>query len=351
MTTEQKKGLSKGTKTIIAFGVVLLIILLFIGVNYYFKYFGPNVTGNETYLFIRTSSTFKEVAKTIQEKEIVTDNTSFLYAAENMDYTKKVKPGKYRLEKGMSNRRFLNMLKAGNQEPVKVAFQNVRLKENFAAIVSKKIEADSLSIVKLLDSASFVDKYGFTKDNVYAMFVPNSYEMYWNTSAEKFFLRMYDEYQKFWTEERKDKADKIGLKPLQVSVLASIVDAEALYDKEMPMIAGLYMNRFNKGIRLEADPTVIYANNDFTIHRVLNKHLRKESPYNTYLNTGLPPGPINMPSVHAIDAVLSFSKHDYIYMCAKEDFSGYHNFASNLPAHLANARKFQKALNERNIKK
>ena len=268
-----------------------------------------------------------------------------------MDYTQKVKAGKYRLQKGMSNRKLINMLKAGNQEPVKLAYQNVRLKENFAAMVSKKIEADSLSIINLLDSTAFIEKYGFNTHSVYAMFVPNSYELYWNTSAEKFFLRMYEEYQKFWTPERKNKAEKISLTPIQVSVLASIVDGEALHDKEMPMIAGLYMNRYKKGIRLEADPTVIFANNDFTIHRVLNKHLRKESPYNTYLNMGLPPGPISMPSINAIDAVLNYAKHNYLYMCAKEDFSGCHNFATNLIQHQINARKFQQALNELNIKK
>lgn len=351
MTNEEKKGLGKGAKIGIASAIVIIILLTFTGVNYYLKYFGPSVTDSEKYLYIPTGSSFDDVLKTIKEKHIVTDEASFLYAAENMDYIKKVKPGKYRLQKGLSNRRFINMLKAGNQEPVKIAFQNVRLKENFAALVSQKIEADSISLIKLLDSASFVEKYGFTKDNVYVMFIPNSYEMYWNTSAEKFFLRMYDEYQKFWTDERKAKAKQIGLTSEQVSIMASIVDAEALYDKEMPIIAGLYMNRLNKGIKLESDPTVIYANNDFTIRRVLNKHLRKISPYNTYTNIGLPPGPISMPSIHAVDAVLNFAKHDYIYMCAKEDFSGYHNFASNLPAHMANAHKFQQALNERNIKK
>jgi len=351
MTIEPKKGLSKGLKIGVVLAIVFFIILAFTGVNYYLKYFGPNVTDNEKYLYIPTGSNFDDVLKTIKAKHIVTDKTSFLYAAENMDYEKKVKPGKYRLDRGMSNRKFINMLKAGNQEPVKIAFQNVRLKENFAALVAKKIETDSLSLIQLLDSASFVDKYGFTTDNVFTMFIPNSYEMYWNTSAEKFFLRMYEEYQKFWSDDRKAKAKAIGLTPSQVSILASIVDSEALYDNEMPVIAGLYVNRLNKGIKLEADPTVIFANNDFTIRRVLNKHLRKISPYNTYTNTGLPPGPISMPSIHAIDAVLNFSKHNYIFMCAKEDFLGYHNFASSLSAHLANARKFQQALNDRNIKK
>lgn len=218
-------------------------------------------------------------------------------------------------------------------------------------MVAQKLETDSASVMKLLDSAAYVEKLGFDTNSVYAMFIPNSYEIYWNTSAEKFISRMNDEYQKFWNDDRKAKAKNIGLSPIQVSIMASIVDAEALHDKEMPAIAGLYMNRYNKGMRLEADPTVIYANNDFNIRRVLNKHLRKVSPYNTYLNKGLPPGPIAMPSIKAIDAVLDYSKHDYIYMCAKEDFSGYHAFASSLQQHLVNARKFQKALNERNIKK
>ena len=166
-----------------------------------------------------------------------------------------------------------------------------------------------------------------------------------------FFTKMFENYQQFWNEERLAKAKKLNLSPAEVSVLASIVDSEALVDREMPIIAGLYLNRLQRGIKLEADPTVIFANKDFSIRRVLNKHLRKESPYNTYIHTGLPPGPITMPSIAAIDAVLNAKNHDYIYMCAKEDFSGTHNFASNLSEHLANAKRFQQALNDRNIKK
>ncbi|MEO8794242.1 MAG: endolytic transglycosylase MltG [Daejeonella sp.] len=348
--TKKAKSISFGAKVGIALAAIIVILLSVTGYNYYAKFFGPNVTSEQEYLYIPTGSDFNDVYATIRKENMVKDTTTFLWAAQNMDYID-VKPGKYRLEKGMSNRRFVNMLKAGNQEPVKIAFQNVRLKETLAGMVSKKIEADSASISRLLDSAKYVEKFGFDTNSVYSMFIPNSYELYWNTSAEKFFSRMNDEYQKFWNKDRKAKAEKIGLTPIQVSVMASIVDGEALHDKEMPIIAGLYMNRFNKGIKLEADPTVIYANNDFTIRRVLNKHLRKVSPYNTYLNKGLPPGPISMPSINAIDAVLNYKKHDFIYMCAKEDFSGYHAFSSTLSEHLQNARKFQQALNERNIKK
>lgn len=351
MVTKKSNKLSFKAKIFIALGLVLALTLAGTAFNYYLKYFAPNVTGNEDYLYIRTGSDFKDVYSTIKKEKIVKDTISFYNAAHNMDYPHVVKAGKYRLSKGMSNRSLINMLKAGNQEPVKISFQNVRLKHTLAGMVSKKIESDSASISDLLDSASFVEKYGFDTENVYTMFIPNSYELYWNTSAEKFFLRMYDEYNKFWTTERKAKAEEIGLTPIKVSILASIADGEALHDKEMPVIAGLYMNRLKKGMRLEADPTVIFANNDFTIRRVLNKHLRKDSPYNTYIRTGLPPGPISMPSIHAIDAVLNFDKHNYLYMCAKEDFSGYHNFAPTLSEHLVNAKKFQEALNKRNIKK
>lgn len=336
--------------------MIALVILLFIAlagslVFYYLRYFGPNVTDKEEYLYIHTGENFDSVYKNIREKGIVKDTTTFSWAAHNMKYVARVKPGKYRLHKGMSNRRLINMLASGTQEPITLSFHNLRLKEQFAGFVSKKIEPDSASIIHLLDSTDFVQKYGFTTDDVYTVFIPNSYQVYWNTSPEKLFKRMYANYEKFWTPERKQKAAAINLSPIQVSVLASIVDGEALHDDEMPTIAGLYLNRLKKGMKLEADPTVIFAMNDFTIHRVLTRYLSYNSPYNTYLHTGLPPGPIMMPSVNAINAVLDYKPSDYIYMVAKEDFSGYHNFASNVAEHLVNAHKFQKALNDRNIKR
>lgn len=350
--TDNKSGkLSLKAKIAIAFAGIIVIILGITAFTYYLRYFGPSVTDNESYLYIHTGATFDEVYKTIREKEIVKDSTVFLWAAQNMHYPRAVKPGKYRLTPGMGNRRFINMLKAGNQEPVKLSFRGYRLKEDFAGYLSKQLEPDSASFVKLLDSTDFINKYGFTRDNVYAMFIPNTYEMYWNISADKFFKRMYDEYQKFWNKSRLAKAKELGFTPTQVSTLAAIVDAEALHDSEMPTIAGLYLNRYKRGMRLQADPTVIYANKDFSIRRVLNRHLSKDSPYNTYLYAGLPPGPIMMPSIHAIDAVLNYQKHNYLYMCAKEDFSGYHNFAVTKAEHLINAQKFQQALNQRNIKK
>ena len=347
---EQKKS-SSVKKYIIAFVAVIIIALGLTGLFYYLKYFGANVTDKQEYLYIRTGATYQDVYKTIRDEGIVKDSTTFNWAAQNMKYTSRVKPGKYHLVSGMSNRRLINILASGTQEPVTLNFHNLRLKEEFAGFVSKKIEPDSTSIIRLLDSGDFVKQYGFTTDNVYAMFIPNTYQLYWNNTPEKFFKRMYANYEKFWTPERKQKADALGLSPIQVSILASITDAEALHDDEMPTIAGLYLNRLKKGMKLESDPTVIFAKQDFTIKRVLNKYLSYNSPYNTYLHTGLPPGPIMMPSVNALNSVLDYQKTDYIYMCAKADFSGYHAFATTVTEHLINARKFQQALNERNIKK
>ncbi|RZA00552.1 MAG: endolytic transglycosylase MltG [Sphingobacteriaceae bacterium] len=351
MDQQQKPTSGRFKKFIIALVVIVVIALGITGVTYYLKFFGPNVTDNQEYLYIKTGSDFDDVYQTIREQHILKDSTTFLWSAQNMDYPGKVKSGKYKLEKGMSNRALINRLKSGTQEPVKVSFRNLRLKEQFAAFVSTKLEADSVTMLRLLDSAEFAAKYGFTTDNIYTVFLPDSYEFYWDTPAEKFFDKMYGNYQKFWTQERKDKAAALNLSPVQVSVLASIVDAEALHDDEMPAIAGLYLNRLRMGRKLQADPTVIFAVHDFTIKRVLNRYLTTNSPYNTYLYAGLPPGPIMMPSINAIKAVLDPQKSDYIYMCAKEDFSGYHNFAVTETEHLKNARKFQQALNERNIKK
>lgn len=350
MTIKNKSSFLSG-KIRIVIAALFLILVGSVGIHYYIKYFAGNVTSNEEYLYIRTGSQFQDVLKTVTEKHIVRNPKSFKEAAEDMDYPERVKPGRYTLKAGTSNRRLINMLKSGNQDPVKVKFATYRLKENFAGKISALLETDSAELLHLMDSSAYVNKFGFDTTNVYTMFIPNSYEIYWNTPAEKFFNRMYTEYNRFWNADRRAKAESIGLTPVKVSILASIVDAEALHDDEMPIIAGLYLNRYKRGIRLQADPTVIFAARDFTIRRVLNKHLRISSPYNTYINSGLPPGPIMMPSINAIDAVLNHQKHNYLFMCAKEDFSGYHRFAVTQAEHLVNARKFQAALNQRNIKK
>lgn len=347
MLNEKKTFSTK--KIILAAIAVILIVAAIIGLQFYKLYFAGNVTDNQKFLFVRTGASMDEFLKELEEKKILSDVESFQKAALKMELYTRMKPGKYTLKKGMNNRSLINMIKAGNQEPVKLKFQGLRKKENFAGYLSRQLEPDSLTFISYLDSTAIFEKYGFDQENFYTMFIPNTYEMYWNTTAPHFLERMHQEYTKFWSKARKDKAASLNLTPIQVAILASIVDGEALYDKEMPTIAGLYLNRLSKGIKLQADPTVIYANGDFTVNRVTGPLLRVESPYNTYKYTGLPPGPIMMPSIAAIDAVLNKENHEYLFMCAKEDFSGYHNFAKTRSEHEVNADKYRAALNARKI--
>ncbi|RZK58155.1 MAG: endolytic transglycosylase MltG [Pedobacter sp.] len=351
MILEHDKKVKKSTKIILAIILVILAIGGYFGLNIYKTYLAGNITGNQKHIYVKTGMDYDGFLHNLLEKGVLKNPDAFKQAAEKMNLAKNLKPGRYAVKEGMNNRTLINKLKAGNQDAVKLKFQNIRKKENFAAYLAKNMEADSLSFIKVLDSAALVEKYGFTTENVYTLFIPNTYELYWNVSPTEFFEKMVKQYNKFWTEERKNKAKALNLSPIQVSILASIVDAEALYDKEMPTIAGLYLNRLNKGILLQADPTVIFANDDFTIKRVLNSHLALDSKFNTYRYAGLPPGPIMMPSINAIDAVLNREKNNYIYMCAKEDFSGYHAFAETREQHEINANKYRAAMNKRNIYK
>ncbi|MEA3317340.1 MAG: endolytic transglycosylase MltG, partial [Bacteroidota bacterium] len=235
------------------------------------------------------------------------------------------------------------------QKPLKLVFNNIRNIENLAGRVAKKIEADSSAIVNLMHNNKFIEELGFNKYTYTCIFIPNTYEFWWNTSAKSFVLRMHKEYLKFWNTERKAKAKKLNLSKEEVITIASIVDEETYKNDEMPRIAGVYINRLRKRIPLQADPTIKFAVGDFSIKRVLTKHLKTESPYNTYKHYGLPPGPISIPSIAAIDAVLNYEHHKYLYFCAKDDFSGYHNFAKNLYEHNRNARAYRRALNKKRI--
>ncbi|MFC3197971.1 endolytic transglycosylase MltG [Parapedobacter deserti] len=341
--------MNKKLRITLIIATAVIIIAGVIGFRYYKGFFAPNVTAETEYLYIYSHWDFEDVMTSIGELRAVKDTALFRWAADKMEYPTRIKPGRYRLEPGMNNRTLINKLGGGFQEAVKLRFENVRLKENLASVLASQLEPDSIAFINLLNNDSLATAYGFDAENFFSMFLPNTYEFYWNTSAERFVERMHSEYQKFWTEERRQKAAKLNLTPQEVSVLASIVKGEALHTDEMPTIAGLYINRLRKGMLLQADPTVIFANQDFSIRRVLYRHLRTDSPYNTYLYRGLPPGPIMMPSIASIDAVLNHEQHDYIYMVAKDDFSGYHNFAVTHAEHNRNARKFQQALNERNI--
>src|SRR5690606_11426463 len=250
----------------------IILVGLGIAVYVYKIFLGPSVTDSQPYFYVYTNDTYENVLRRIRTDNIVSDVKAFDYAAKAMKYPNSVKAGRYKLEKGMSNRRLIGNLRGGYQEPVKLQFANIRLKEDFAGFLGRNFEADSLQFISILNNEAIAEKYGFTTENFYTMFIPNTYQFYWNTSADKVIDRFYEEYKKFWNEERLAKAKQLNLSPIEVSILASIVRGEALHNDEMPMIAGLYLNRLKKGILLQADPTVIFAHQDFTIRRVLNRH-------------------------------------------------------------------------------
>ena len=340
--------------------IIISILLIGIGIGAYIGYtmytriYMPNVTltkSKTAYFYIKTGSNFTDVANGLYEGGYIKNRTSFEWVSQKKsNFTENIKPGKYLLKEGMSNNELVDLLRSGKQEPVKLSFDHIRTVKELAGKVSREIEADSISIYNLLTDRDFVGKYGLDSKTILTLFIPNTYDFYWNTSAEQMVKKMAQEYKSYWTEERKQKAKAMNLSQSEVSILASIVQSEqSVRADERPRVAGLYINRLKIGMRLQSDPTVIYAVGDFEIERVTGKHLAIESPYNTYRNSGLPPGPIVLPSIKSLDAVLNYEKHHYIYMCAKEDFSGYHNFAVNFSEHQVNARKFQQELNRRNI--
>ena len=333
--------------------IVVLATLAIISLNYlYNKIYKANtqVKNEKTfYLYIPSKAGFTNVIDSLTKYSILIDTESFIWLAKKKKY-KKIRAGRYAISSGMSNNKLINMLRAGIQKPVKLTFNNVRTKEELAAKVSKTLEFDSLSLINLLNNKHFLKKYEFTPQSVISMFIPNTYEFYWNTSPERFFKKMNHEYKKFWTAKRLAQAEKINMSQLEVSTLASIVQAEqSRHNDEKAKIAGLYINRLKKGMLLQSDPTVIYAIGDFSIKRVLSKDKEIDSPFNTYKYAGLPPAPINLPEISSIDAVLNYQKHNYIFMCAKEDFSGYHNFSTNITQHNIYAHRYQRALNKKKI--
>lgn len=346
---EQKR---KRLKRIIlcVFGVLIVIAMLS-GYRLYRRVMSPNVTTpdkQEFSLYIPTGATYEQVKDSLYSHHLIVNKRSFEWVCRRKDYPDHVKPGRYVLQDGMNNNQLSNILRGGLQTPVKVTFNNIRDVKMLAGRVGGQIEADSLEIVTYLSNQEEVWKLGFDQRTIPALFLPNTYEFYWNTDAEKFVERMKNEYDKFWDEERQSRAKSLGLTQIQVSILASIVDKETNQTDEMPKIAGVYLNRLKSGWLLQADPTLVFALGDFDLKRVLNVHKEVESPYNTYKYPGLPPGPICIPSLASINAVLYAEKHNYYYFCAREDFSGYHNFAKTLTEHNQNALRYQKALNQLN---
>lgn len=322
--------------------------------SYYFYqiFFTSNIetNGRPTYVLIRRGQDWQQALTNVEKTGVVVDKLSLRFVAKLMKYPGHVKPGRYQLKEGSTNRQLINVLKAGIQSPLKLTFTNVRLRHELAEKLSNQIDASPREIDSLLSSPSYARSLGFDTATVMTMFIPNTYELYWNTSAQNLMQRMKKEYEKFWTPARDAQREKLHLTRAEISTLASIVEAEQQqHADERPRIAAVYLNRLKRKMKLQADPTVVYANGDFGIKRVLNVHLQKDSPYNTYKYAGLPPGPINLPSISSIDAVLNPEENNYLYFCAKEDFSGYHAFATNEAGHLVNARRYQAALNRAGI--
>jgi UPF0755 protein len=343
----------KKTRLFWVFPMLLIICCAgYLVYHYYAKIYVSNtkIESSETFIYIPTGSNFQGVIDTLSANQILIDKNSFIWLSGIKKYRYNIEPGRYLLRSGMNNNELINLLRSGQQIPVKVVFNNIRTKEELSESIAQQLEFFQQELLKLLNDQDYVRQYGFNKHTINCMFIPNTYEFYWNTTAVEFCKRMHTEYKKFWTEQKKEKAKKIGLSPVEVSILASIVQAEQNnHDGEKPRIAGLYINRLKRGIRLQADPTLIFAKKDFSIKRLLNKDKKLDSPYNTYKYEGLPPGPINLPEISSINAVLNFEKHNYLYMCAKADFSGYHNFSKTLRQHNVYARRYRQALNRKRI--
>ncbi|MFA5326250.1 MAG: endolytic transglycosylase MltG [Prolixibacteraceae bacterium] len=335
-------------KWIMIIFVVALAAAGFRGYQIYRYIFNPNIQTPGS-IKIPLNATYAQVLDSLKKHNIIINYKAFEWVAKRKKYAEAIKPGKYLLDKGLNSNQILNMLKSGNQQPVKVTFNNLRFFTELAGDISKYIEPDSLELLhKFRDSLTY-EHFGFSRFTFHCMFIPNTYEFYWTTTADQFLERMNMEYKRFWNEKRRTQAKELGLTPEEVMTVASIVQEETNKKDERPIVAGLYLNRIKRGMPLQADPTVKFALGNFKIKRVLNSHLAIDSPYNTYKNAGLPPGPINFPEISSIDAVLNPAKTGYIYMCARQDFSGYHNFATSLSAHLENARKYKAALDSLQI--
>jgi UPF0755 protein len=334
---------------IILIGIVAGLYLAF---RMYRAIFLPsaNVHGTEsTVFYVPTGSDYEWLRQNLEREKLIEDLQGFDWLAKKKKLDSRVYPGRYRIVQGMNNNDLINMLRAGKQEPLMLTFNSIRTLSDLGGVVSRYLEPDSSMFAALLNDPAIAESMGFSPETFPAMFIPNTYEFFWNTSPEAFTRRMKQEYIAFWSGDREAKVAKSGFTRAEVSTLASIVDQESLHPEENPRIAGVFINRLDKGIPLQSDPTIIFALRDFSIRRVLNVHKKVNSSYNTYLHRGLPPGPISIPSIEAIDAVLNYEKHDYLFFCAREDFSGYHNFAKTLSQHNKNARLYQQALNRRKI--
>ena len=338
---------------------IISLIIVTIGLYFYYCYTqkeGPFskyalfMDKEATYLYIDADDNIDSVLKKLQPIATTKGLRVFKELATDKEHPLTIHTGRYHIT---PNKRIIDvyrLLNGHQQEPMMLTIPETRTMPRMAELISRKLMLDSATIAQAICDSAFCQQMGFNAQTIYALFVPNTYQVYWDMSLDDLMQRMQKEYNAFWTADRRQKAEALALTPLQVATLASIVDEETANNGEKPMVAGLYLNRLRRGMLLQADPTVKFAMQDFALRRILKKHLETDSPYNTYKYIGLPPGPIKVPSIKGMDAVLNAVKHDYIFMCAKEDFSGTHNFATTLKEHQQNAMRYQQALNARGIK-
>ena len=339
--------MKKKSRILLLIFLLLATICILAALNFYGTFYYNNVKKLEKTQDIRVyrNFTYDQMIDAVLQSGAIDNEKTFLRAAKAMKLPDNFRPGLYRLKPGMGNKALVRMLAKGWQQPVRLVIPGYyRSLDRFAEFLGEQLEADREAFAAMLANPTTAAKYGFDAQTFIGMFIPNTYEVWWTVTPEDFVERMHQEYEKFWTADRNAKAQAIGLTRQEVSTLASIVIEETKYEPEMPRVAGVYMNRLNQDMLLQADPTVIFAVGDPNLKRVLNRHLETDSPYNTYKYAGLPPGPITMPPVAAIDAVLNYEHHDYLYFCAKDSFDGQHVFAKTLSAHNENARRYQRAL-------
>ena len=332
--------------------IVFSTLLSTTSVYTYQMLFSPNFLINhpDKMIIIDDDTDFKGLTNQLIEDTLLNDVISFSFLSKLMKYSENIKEGAYKVKMNMSNYDLISMLRAGNQTPINITFSYSRKINDLAQKISEKLKISEKDLMDFITENS-QSNYGFDNQNIIGMFLPDTYEVYWDITPKNLLDKMKREYDKFWNSERTTKLERVNLSKNEVITLASIVASETNKIDEADRIAGVYINRLRKNMLLQADPTLIYAANDFSIRRVLNKHKKIKSPYNTYINKGLPPGPIRLSPKKYIDAVLNFENHRFIFFCAKDDFSGYHEFAITLSEHNKNARKFQRALNKRKIYK
>ncbi len=335
-------------RLLIALTICLVLATLLAMVSYV-VFFKSNVSQPKTvYIYVPSQAKYSQIEQILDT--ILINKGTFGQVSRLLQYPKLIKAGKYKIMPSMGNWALVRLLRSGNQTPVRLSFVKFRMLNDAVIYCSKKMEFSEQELQLAIDSNVFLNQNQLTQQAAIALFVPNTYEFYWNMRADKFVEKMVKQYLNFWTQDRRDKAAKMNLTAQQITIVASIVEEETNKADEKARVAGVYLNRLALNMKLQADPTVKYAVGDFTLRRILNIHLAYDSPYNTYFYEGLPPAPICTPSVVSLEATLNAETHDYLFFCAKEDFSGYHNFAKTFAEHNLNAQRYQSELNKRKIK-